>query len=150
MSLHSIKTRLNLIFWTKITPNLNISARMSWSISGILKLFKKLTVECYHLRLEFWKMIIHSCSFFKEYLKHRDHAVLRPEIWVWAYFLDSPRRRPPLVSDHFVVYHGWSLTRELTSFSSLNTSIKGNVKKKTALERVSVQNSLGQVSWSRG
>ena len=34
-SLYLIKTRLNFTanFYTKITPNLNISARMSWSIS---------------------------------------------------------------------------------------------------------------------
>ena len=31
-----------------------------------------------------------------------------------AYCLDIPRRRPPPVSDHFVVHQGWSLTRELT------------------------------------
>ena len=34
-------------FYTKMTPNLNISARMSWSISEILKPFKKLTVAHY-------------------------------------------------------------------------------------------------------
>ena len=31
-----------------------------------------------------------------------------------AYCLDIPHRRPPPVSDHFVVHQGWSLTRELT------------------------------------
>ena len=32
----------------------------------------------------------------------------------WAYFVDFSRKRPPLVSDHFLVHQGWSLTRELT------------------------------------
>ena len=34
-------------FYAKITPILNISARMSWSTSEILKLFKKLAVMYY-------------------------------------------------------------------------------------------------------
>ena len=50
--------------------HLNISARMSSSISEILKPFKKLAVLCYQvknsrLRHEFLNLIIHSCSFFK-------------------------------------------------------------------------------------
>ena len=28
--------------------------------------------------------------------------------------VDSFHKRPPLVSDHFLVHQGWSLTRELT------------------------------------
>ena len=38
-----------LTFLTKITPNLNISARMSWSIWDILKPFKKLVVVYYQV-----------------------------------------------------------------------------------------------------
>ena len=34
-------------FFTKIIPNLNISARMSWSTSEILRPFKKLAVVCF-------------------------------------------------------------------------------------------------------
>ena len=37
-------------FRTKITPNLNISARMSSSLSEILKQFKKLTVVYYQVK----------------------------------------------------------------------------------------------------
>ena len=40
---------------------------------------------------------------------------------VWAYFVDFSRKRPPPISDHFVLYEGWSLTRELTVFK-INTS----------------------------
>ena len=49
MSLYLIKTQPNFTsnFLDQITPNLNISARMSWSISEILKLFKKLAVMDY-------------------------------------------------------------------------------------------------------
>ena len=66
---------LHPIFWTKITPNLNISARMSWSVSEILKPFKKWAgvsiIKCKNsqLRLEFLNLIIHSCSLFKQYCK---------------------------------------------------------------------------------
>ena len=59
----------------QITPNLlNISARMSWSISEILKPFKNLQ-ECIikfknsQLRLQFSNLIIHSCLFPKQYVK---------------------------------------------------------------------------------
>ena len=31
-----------------------------------------------------------------------------------SFFLDFSHRRPPPVSDHFVVHQGWSLRRELT------------------------------------
>ena len=34
-------------FFTKIIPNLNISARTSWSTSEILRPFKKLAVVCF-------------------------------------------------------------------------------------------------------
>ena len=46
VSLYLIKTRLNFMsnFLDQITPNLNVSARMSRSISEDLKLFKKLAV----------------------------------------------------------------------------------------------------------
>ena len=46
-----IKPRLNLrpIFQTKKTSNINFSARMSWSISEILKPFKKLAVVYYQV-----------------------------------------------------------------------------------------------------
>ena len=37
-------------FQTKITPNLNISARTSSSLSGILKQLKKLTVVNYQVK----------------------------------------------------------------------------------------------------
>ena len=37
-------------------------------------------------------------------------------ISVWAYYLDFSHRRPPPISNHFVVYWGWSLMRELTVF----------------------------------
>ena len=37
-------------FHTKITPNLNISPRMSSSLSEILKQFKKLTVVYYQVK----------------------------------------------------------------------------------------------------
>ena len=37
-------------FQTKITPNLNISARTSSSLSEILKQFKKLTVVYYQVK----------------------------------------------------------------------------------------------------
>ena len=37
-------------FQTKITPNLNISARMSSSLSEILKQFKNLTVMYYQVK----------------------------------------------------------------------------------------------------
>ena len=49
MSLYLIKTQLNFTpnFLDQITPNLNISATMSWSLSEILKLFKKLAVKYY-------------------------------------------------------------------------------------------------------
>ena len=33
----------------------------------------------------------------------------------WAYFVDFSCKRPPLVSGHFLVRQGWSLTRELTA-----------------------------------
>ena len=33
---------------------------------------------------------------------------------MWVLFLDFSHRRPPPISDHFVVHQGWSLTRELT------------------------------------
>ena len=39
-------------FRPKITPNLNINARMSWSISEILKPFKKLAVLYYQVFLD--------------------------------------------------------------------------------------------------
>ena len=38
-------------FKTKITPSLHISARMSWSISEILKPFKKLAIVFYQVNL---------------------------------------------------------------------------------------------------
>ena len=34
-----------------------------------------------------------------------------------SFFLDFSHRRPPPVSDHFVVHQGWSLTRKLTEFT---------------------------------
>ena len=37
-------------------------------------------------------------------------------ISVWAYYLDFSHRRPPPISNHFVVYWGLSLMRELTVF----------------------------------
>ena len=37
-------------------------------------------------------------------------------ISVWAYYLDFSHRRPPPISNHFVVYWRWSLMRELTVF----------------------------------
>ena len=37
-------------FQTKITQNLNISARMSWSLPEILKQFKKLAVAYYQVK----------------------------------------------------------------------------------------------------
>ena len=40
--------KLYVHFLDKITPNLNISARMSWSISEILKPFKKLAVSQFY------------------------------------------------------------------------------------------------------
>ena len=76
MSLYLIKTQLNFTskFLDQITPNLNISARMIWSISEILKPFKK-SQECIikfknsRLRLQFYNLIIYSCLFFKQYVK---------------------------------------------------------------------------------
>ena len=35
---------------------------------------------------------------------------------MWVLFLDFSCRRPPPVSDHFVVHQGWSLTRDLTVY----------------------------------
>ena len=34
-----------------------------------------------------------------------------------SFFLDFSHRRPPPLSDHFVVHQGWSLTRKLTEFT---------------------------------
>ena len=58
--------------WTKITSNLNISARMSWSISEILKPFKELSVLYYQVKNSRRKLnlMLHSCSFLKQYLTH--------------------------------------------------------------------------------
>ena len=60
------------MFKNKITPNLNIRARMSWSISEILKPLKNLTVKCYQVKLclKFFNLIIHSCLFFKQYVTY--------------------------------------------------------------------------------
>ena len=51
-----VKLYVQLFRPNKITLNLNISAKTSWSISEILKPFKKLA--------------IHGRSFFKHYLTH--------------------------------------------------------------------------------
>ena len=56
---------------------------MSWSISKILKPFKKLAVVYYRCKnwrrsREFLNLIIHSCSFFKQYL-----SFLHP--WVFCF-----------------------------------------------------------------
>ena len=75
MSLYVIKTQLNFTsnFLEQITPSLNISITMSWSISEILKLFKKLAVNirCKNsqLHVEFLNLIINSCHF-KQCFKH--------------------------------------------------------------------------------
>ena len=45
----SDKEFASYFFKTKITPNLDISARMSWSISEISKLFKKHAVMYYQV-----------------------------------------------------------------------------------------------------
>ena len=75
-SIYLIKTGLNLTsnFSDQNNPNLNISVRMSWSISEILNetVQKKLAVVYYARRSrEFLNLIIsiiiHSCSFFKQY-----------------------------------------------------------------------------------
>lgn len=63
--------KLNIQF--KITPNLNIIAWMSWSISETFKLFNILATLYYQVKNSrrsraFLNPIIrHSCSFFKEY-----------------------------------------------------------------------------------
>ena len=44
---------------------------------------------------------------------------------VYAYFLDFSRRRPPPVSDHFVLHQGWSVTRELTVHLGNGTPLLG-------------------------
>ena len=41
-----------------------------------------------------------------------------------TYCLDFSHRRPLPVSDHFVVHQGWSLTRELTVYSTLAKSLQ--------------------------
>ena len=40
--------------------------------------------------------------------------LLRLSVQFEVFFLDFSRRRPPPVSDHFVVHQDWSLTRELS------------------------------------
>ena len=76
MSLYLIKTQLNFTpnFLDQITPNLNISARMSWSLSEILKLLKSSQSSIIRrknswLHLEFLNLIKHFCHF-KQCSKH--------------------------------------------------------------------------------
>ena len=42
-----------------------------------------------------------------------------------TYFVHFSRKRPPLVSDHFLVHQGWSLTRKLTVIPKSRMLITG-------------------------
>ena len=48
-------------------------------------------------------------------------------IQFWAYSVDFSHKRPPLVSDHFLVHRGWSLTRELTVINKLRRECLTNI-----------------------
>ena len=54
-------------FWTKITPNLNISARMSWPSSEILKTFKKLAVVYYQVKFSQIKFLNLLIQYYSSY-----------------------------------------------------------------------------------
>ena len=45
--------------------------------------------------------------------------VISWSIQFWTYFFDFSSKLPPLVSDHFLVHQGRSLTRELTVYLQL-------------------------------
>ena len=116
MSLYLIMTRLNFMsnFLNKITPNLNVSAKMSWSTVrvyirdfGAIKKTGQSCIRCkiWRLCLEFLNLIIHSCLFFTQYLTGVPIRIEEASRFEWSHRLHVSTRTcsSPSFSGEWVV-----------------------------------------------